>query len=253
MERVGAPIPHPARAFVECNTGRSVDVTVSRTSIHGSTRTMNTCCLGLRCVAVLAATAGVAAAIPMIGASAAAQAPAAAPAAAGSMTCNVDPVHSKALFRVHHLGAGQFWGRFNDVTGTFSFEPGKAEGMNFDVTIATESVDSGNDDLDKHLRSPDFFASKDFPKMTFRSTGARKTGERTYELMGDLTMRGVTKPVTASLEFCGMADMGRGPKAGFEAQFTIKRSEFGVNYGVEKGAIGDDVRVIVSLEGGPKK
>jgi polyisoprenoid-binding protein YceI len=214
---------------------------------------MNTCCLGLRCVAVLAATAGVAAAIPMIGASTAAQAPAAAPAAAGSMTCNVDPVHSKALFRVHHLGAGQFWGRFNDVTGTFSFEPGKAEGMNFDVTIATESVDSGNDDLDKHLRSPDFFASKDFPKMTFRSTGARKTGERTYELMGDLTMRGVTKPVTASLEFCGMADMGRGPKAGFEAQFTIKRSEFGVNYGVEKGAIGDDVRVIVSLEGGPKK
>jgi polyisoprenoid-binding protein YceI len=214
---------------------------------------MNTCCLGLRCVAVLAATAGVAAAIPMIGASTAAQAPAAAPAAAGSMTCNVDPVHSKALFRVHHLGAGQFWGRFNDVTGTFSFEPGKAEGMNFDVTIATESVDSGNDDLDKHLRSPDFFASKDFPKMTFRSTGARKTGERTYELMGDLTMRGVTKPVTASLEFCGMADMGRGPKAGFEAQFTIKRSEFGVNYGVEKGAIGDDVRVVVSLEGGPKK
>lgn len=214
---------------------------------------MNTCCLGLRCVAVLAATAGVAAAIPMIGATAVAQAPAAAPAAAGSMTCNVDPVHSKALFRVHHLGAGQFWGRFNDVTGTFSFEPGKAEGMNFDVTIATESVDSGNDDLDKHLRSPDFFASKDFPKMTFRSTGAKKTGERTFELMGDLTMRGVTKPVTASLEFCGMADMGRGPKAGFEAQFTIKRSEFGVNYGVEKGAIGDDVRVIVSLEGGPKK
>ena len=63
----------------------------------------------------------------------------------------------------------------------------------------------------------------------------------------------VTKPVTAALEFCGMADMGRGPKAGFEAQFTIKRSEFGVNYGVEKGAIGDEVRVVVGLEGGPKK
>jgi polyisoprenoid-binding protein YceI len=220
---------------------------------------MNTCCLGLRCVAVLAATAGVAAAIPMIGASAAspapaaAQAPAAASTAAGSMTCTVDPVHSKALFRVHHLGAGQFWGRFNDVTGTFSFEPGKAEGMKFDISIATESVDSGNEDLDKHLRAPDFFAAKDFPTMTFRSTGAKKTGERTYELMGDLTMRGVTKPVTASLEFCGMADMGRGPKAGFEAQFTVKRSQFGVNYGVEKGAIGDEVRVIVGLEGGANK
>lgn len=214
---------------------------------------MNTCCLGLRCVAVLLATAGVATAIPMIGATAVAQAPAPAPAAAASMTCAVDPVHSMALFRVHHLGAGQFWGRFNDVTGSFSFEPGKAEGMSFDISISTESVDSGNEDLDKHLRSPDFFAAKDFPKMTFRSTGAKKTGERTYELMGELTMRGVTKPVTASLEFCGMADMGRGPKAGFEAQFTVKRSEFGVNYGVEKGAIGDEVRVIVGLEGGPKK
>ena len=214
---------------------------------------MNCCCLGLRCVAVLLATAGVATAIPMIGATAVAQAPAPAPAAAASMTCAVDPVHSMALFRVQHLGAGQFWGRFNDVTGSFSFEPGKAEGMNFDISISTESVDSGNEDLDKHLRSPDFFAAKDFPAMTFRSTGAKKTGERTYELMGELTMRGVTKPVTAALEFCGMADMGRGPKAGFEAQFTIKRSEFGVNYGVEKGAIGDEVRVIVGLEGGPKK
>ena len=173
--------------------------------------------------------------------------------AAGARSFTVDGVHSKAFFRVLHMGAGQFWGRFNDVSGSFSFDPANMASAKFDVTIKIESVDSGNEDLDKHLRSPDFFAAKDFPKMTFRSTGAKKTGERTYELMGELTMRGVTKPVTASLEFCGMADMGRGPKAGFEAQFTVKRSEFGVNYGVEKGAIGDEVRVIVGLEGGPKK
>jgi polyisoprenoid-binding protein YceI len=66
-------------------------------------------------------------------------------------------------------------------------------------------------------------------------------------------MHGVTKPITAKVEFCGMRDMGRGPKAGFEATFTVKRSEFGVNYGVEKGAIGDDVKVIVGLEGSPAK
>ena len=189
----------------------------------------------------------------LAGAGATTQAPAAAPAAAASMTCTVDAVHSKALFRVHHLGAGQFWGRFNDLDGTFTFQPGKPEGMSFDISIATESVDSGNEDLDKHLRSPDFFSSKDFPKMTFRSTGAKKTGERTYELAGQLTMCGKTKPVTAALEFCGMADTNRGLKAGFEAQFTIKRSEFGMNYGVEEGAIGDEVRVIVGLEGNAKK
>jgi polyisoprenoid-binding protein YceI len=167
------------------------------------------------------------------------------------MVCTIDDVHSMALFRVHHMGAGQFWGRFNDVSGNFAFEEGKAEGLRFDVTIATESVDSGNDNLDKHLRSPDFFASKDFPTMTFKSGAARKTGERTFDVDGELTMHGVTKPITAKVEFCGMADMGRGPKAGFEAQFTVRRSEFGMTYGVEKGAIGDEVKVVVGLEGAP--
>lgn len=181
---------------------------------------------------------------------------AAAPQAASgpaARTFAIDDVHSMAMFRVHHLGAGQFWGRFNDVSGTFSFEPGKAEGMQFDVTIKVESVDSGNDALDKHLRSPDFFAAKDFPTMSFKSTSARKTGEGTYDVSGDLTMHGVTKPIVAKVEYCGMADMGKGPKAGFEAQFTVKRSEFGMTYGVDKGAIGDEVRIVVGLEGGPAR
>ena len=210
---------------------------------------MNCCCLGLRCVAVLLATAGVATAIPMIGATAVAQAPASAPAAAASMTCAVDPVHSMALFRVHHLGAGQFWGRFNDVSGSFSFDPSNMSSAKFDITIAINSVDSGNKDLDKHLRAPDFFAEKDHPTMTFRSTALEGASASGGTLKGDLTMRGVTKPITAKLEFTGLADMGRGMKAGVEATFTVKRSEFGVNYGVEKGMLGDEVRVTVALEG----
>jgi polyisoprenoid-binding protein YceI len=181
-----------------------------------------------------------------------AKAPAAAPAA-GVQVFEIDDVHSMAMFRIHHMGAGQFWGRFNDVSGNFAFEEGKAEGLRFDVTIKTESVDSGNESLDKHLRSPDFFSAKDFPAMTFKSTAARKTGDRTYDVDGELTMLGVAKPVTAKVEFCGAADMGRGRKAGFEAQFTVKRSDFGMKYGVEKGAIGDEVRVVVGLEGGVAK
>ena len=197
---------------------------------------------------VLSLTASVA-----LGGMLAAQEAGKAPAPAGPQVFTIDDVHSVALFRVHHLGAGQFWGRFNDVSGNFAFEQGKAEGLRFDVTIKTESVDSGNADLDQHLRSPDFFSTKDFPSMTFKSTEATKTGEGTFDVAGELTMRGVTKPVTAKVEFCGMRDMGRGPKAGFEATFTVKRSEFGVNYGVDKGAIGDDVKVIVGLEGGLAK
>lgn len=179
--------------------------------------------------------------------------PSSAGAPAGPQAFAIDDVHSMAMFRVVHMGAGPFWGRFNDVSGDFTFEEGKAEGMKFDVTIKTESVDSGNDNLDKHLRSPDFFATKDFPTMTFKSTAARKTGDRSYDVDGDLSMLGVSKPITVRMEFCGMADMGRGPKAGFEAQFTVKRSEFGMKYGVDKGAIGDEVRVVVGLEGGAAK
>jgi polyisoprenoid-binding protein YceI len=121
--------------------------------------------------------------------------------------------------------------------------------MSFDITIKAESVDTGVDKLDQHLRSPDFFAAKDFPTLTFKSTGATKTGDATYDLKGDLTIRGVTKPITAKLEFAGMADMGMGKRAGFEAIFTIQRGDFGVNYMLDKGGLGKDVRVVVCLEG----
>jgi polyisoprenoid-binding protein YceI len=121
--------------------------------------------------------------------------------------------------------------------------------MKFDITIKVESVDTANDDLNKHLRSPDFFSAKDFPSMTFKSTSALKVDDATYDVTGDLTLHGVTKTVVARVEYCGMADMGRGPKAGFEAQLLIKRSDFGIKYGVDKGAIGNDVKIIVGLEG----
>ena len=201
----------------------------------------------LSSIAFLSAAAVLA--LQMLGASAD-QATAATPALT---VCTVDDTHSLALFRIQHMGAGQFWGRFNDVSGNFTFEPGKAEGMKFDITIKTESVDTGVEALNKHLRSPDFFGAKDFPTMTFKSTGAKKTGERTYDVTGDLSMHGVTKSIVAAVEFTGMASMGKGTAAGFEATFSVKRSDFGMKYGVDKGAIGDEVKVVVALEGGVAK
>lgn len=82
---------------------------------------------------------------------------------------------------------------------------------------------------------------------------ARTTGDRMYDVDGDPTTSCVAKPVTAKVEFCGAADMGRGRKAGFEAQFTVERSDFGVTHVVDKGAIGDDVKAVVGLEGGIAK
>ena len=178
---------------------------------------------------------------------AATQDPKPAAATGGVNAYQVDDVHSSALFRVHHAGAGQFWGRFNDVSGTFTLSDDPAK-MAFAIDISVDSVDSGNDKLDGHLKSPDFFNSKEFPKLSFVSKSAKKAANGMFEVSGDLSMHGVTKPITAMIELTGESNM-MGSRGGVEAVFTVKRSEWGMNYGVEKGMIGDSVRVVVGLEG----
>ena len=175
-----------------------------------------------------------------------AQAPTA--SAAGVTAYTIDDVHSCALFRVKHAAASQFWGRFNDVSGTFTVANDPAL-MAFSVEIKVDSVDTAEPKLDGHLKSPDFFNAAEFPTMKFTSKSAKKAaGENMFEVAGDLSMHGVTKPVTAMVELTGVSDM-MGGRAGIEAIFTVKRSDFGITYGVDKGAIGDEVRVLVNLEG----
>lgn len=160
----------------------------------------------------------------------------------------IDDTHSCALFRVQHAGASQFWGRINGVSGTFTIADDVTK-MAFAVDIAVESIDTGEPKLDGHLKSADFFNSNEFPKLTFKSTSAKQGLNGLVEVAGDLTMHGVTKPITAMIEVTGMADKGMGERGGVEAIFTVKRSDFGMNYGVEKGMVGDAVKVIVGLEG----
>lgn len=201
---------------------------------------MNPLRLSVLAIALLGSTAATVA-LPV-------QAPApAVPTNDGQWT--IDPVHSKALFRVMHLGAGAFWGKFDNVTGSITYYGGD-KAPEFDVSIAIESVHSGNESLDKHLKSPDFFNAKEFPAMTFKSTKGVLKAPGTWEVCGSLTMHGQTHEVCATVTMTGSADMGRGPKAGFEAMFTMKRSQWGMTYGVEKGSLGDEVRVIVALEAG---
>ena len=165
---------------------------------------------------------------------------------AAKETFNIDSVHSTAIFRGQHLGAGNFYGRFNELEGTIDWDA--ESGPSFVVSFNIESVDSGNEALDKHLKNADFFDAKQFPTMTFQSTNAKKMGDD-WKVMGEMNMHGVTKAVEVDMEFVGRADFGRGDRIGFETSFTVKRSDFGMNWGVEKGSLGDTTKIIVSLEG----
>ena len=162
----------------------------------------------------------------------------------------IDPVHSSTLFRIHHAGAGRFWGRFNKVSGTVAWPRDDSAAPVFDVSVKTESVDTGNDRLDGHLKGPDFFNAREFPAVTFKSTSAERLRDGFWKVTGDMTMLGVTKPVTAEVEVTGVRGNPVLAKAGWEAVFQINRSDFGMDWGIENGSLSNDVRLIVALEGG---
>ena len=162
----------------------------------------------------------------------------------------LDPVHSSTLFRIHHAGAGRFWGRFNKVSGTVAWPRDDSAAPVFDVSVKTESVDTGNDRLDGHLKGPDFFNAREFPAVTFKSTSAERLRDGFWKVTGDMTMLGVTKPVTAEVEVTGVRGNPVLAKAGWEAVFQINRSDFGMDWGIENASLSNDVRLIVALEGG---
>ncbi|MBT4766869.1 MAG: YceI family protein [Phycisphaerae bacterium] len=162
----------------------------------------------------------------------------------------LDPVHSSTLFRIHHAGAGRFWGRFNKVSGTVAWPRDDSAAPVFDVSVKTESVDTGNDRLDGHLKGPDFFNAREFPAVTFKSTSAERLRDGFWKVTGDMTMLGVTKPVTAEVEVTGVRGNPVLAKAGWEAVFQINRSDFGMDWGIDNAALSNDVKLIVALEGG---
>jgi polyisoprenoid-binding protein YceI len=173
-------------------------------------------------------------------------------AASSVATPNItlDPVHSMAVFRIQHLGAGFFWGRFNELAGTVAWPLDGSAAPVFDVTVQVNKVDTGSEKLDGNLKGPNFFNAKEFPEIAFTTTTGTRVGERHWTLTGDLSLHGVTKPVTVD---CVVTGVGKGPtgrKVGFECQLTIKRSEFGMTWGIEKPpkALGDEVKLVIGLE-----
>ena len=162
-------------------------------------------------------------------------------------TYNVDAVHSSINFRVKHMNTSHSWGRFNDLTGSFVLDEANPTATVLDFQVKTDSIDTGNVKRDQHLKSPDFFNAVQFPKITFKSKTVAKAAKG-YDVVGNLTLHGVTKAIKVTLTQVGK---GKGPTggetAGIDATFYVKQSDFGMSKMV--GPIGDDVWVNVSIEG----
>jgi len=169
-----------------------------------------------------------------------------APAVSG--TYEVDPVHSTNVFRIRHMNISFVYGRFNETTGTFKLDDAKPEVSTFEISLKTASIDTGNAERDKHLRSPDFFDAEKYPTITFKSKTVKKTTDGHWALTGDLTLHGVTKPITATITApVATKGMRGGVHVGFETTFEIKRSDYGMANSL--GPIGDEVKITVSIEG----
>jgi polyisoprenoid-binding protein YceI len=162
----------------------------------------------------------------------------------------VDQAHSAVVFRVSHLGLSWTYGRFKDLSGTFSVDARDPAATRFELSARVESVDTDNAQRDQHLKSPDFFNAKQFPAITFKSTSAKPV-DGGYEVAGTLTLHGVTKPLTIVLKGGRTAEFPKGvQRTGYVGEFTIKRSDFGMDKML--GPVGDDIHVQLSFEGTKK-
>jgi polyisoprenoid-binding protein YceI len=170
--------------------------------------------------------------------------------AAAETPYTLDPVHSHIVFATKHLGASHSYGMFHAPTGTLRFDPETSRLSDVRVSIDATKIDTGNNDRDDHLRGGDFFSAQEFPTITFRQTAPVSLSEGTSTLKGELTMLGKTMAVEAKVEMIGTGTnpFARKAVAGFEATFTIRRSEFDMNYGIDRGVLGDEVRLIVAIE-----
>lgn len=161
---------------------------------------------------------------------------------------DLDGTHSNVLFKIRHNDVSYVFGRFNnDFSADIRWDEQDPANTSVTFTLKAESIDTHNQRRDQHLRSPDFFNARQFPEITFASREVRKNGDDTFEVSGDLTLLGQRKPVTLTWEQTGA---GPGPRGDFRrggiATFTIKRSDFGMNYMLDR--LGDEVELTVSLQ-----
>jgi polyisoprenoid-binding protein YceI len=179
-------------------------------------------------------------------------------AVAAPQTYAMDPLHSFPNFTINHLGMTQIHGRFDRMAGKVVFDPVARTGS-LEARIATASVSTGDAkrtdgvrSRDEHLRSADFFNAAEFPEMIYKSTRLNFNGDAVDSIDGTLTLLGVTKPLklTVSTFKCGPHPFNKKPMCGAYVEGVVKRSDFGMKYGVP--GISDEVKLAISVEAYPE-
>ena len=178
------------------------------------------------------------------------------PASAEPARYVIDPDHFTVAIKVRHIGYFDMIGLFTEAAGSFVFDEANPSVRDIAVTVKTGSFFSGHKKRDDHIRSPDFLNAQEFPEMTFVGKSAERTGPRSGRILGALTLRGVTKPLTLDVTWnkSGEYPMGGGLFGGkpyvigINAGGRLKRSEFGMTYAVDNGFVGDQVELILGFE-----
>ena len=160
----------------------------------------------------------------------------------------VDSVHSYVIFKINHLNIGNSYGRFDDPSGSFTWDEANPANSSFELMVQATNVDTDNEKRDKHLRSPEFFNASQHAAINFKSEAVKAVKPDTLEIKGMLSMLGQTHPITVTAQQTGH---GKDPwgkyRRGFETTFTIKRSQWGMDF-MLKG-LSDEVEITVSVEG----
>jgi polyisoprenoid-binding protein YceI len=171
-------------------------------------------------------------------------------AAAAQGTYTIDTVHSTVSFKIRHLVA-KAGGTFDDFGGVINMDLDNLDNSSVEFTIQAASIDTANQDRDKHLRSEDFFFVEKHPEISFRSTKITKVDEDTYAVTGILTMRGVGNPVTLNVDYLGEMQAMGSSRAGFQLDTTIDRKDWDIiwNKNLDAGGVllGDDVDISITL------
>lgn len=158
-----------------------------------------------------------------------------------------DLVHSSVSFKARHLGISWIHGRFNEVSGKFSLDREKPEKSTFALTIKTDSVDTANKARDEHLRQPDYFDTKQFPTIEFKSTST-KVIKGGFEVTGNFKMHGTTKKIKLVLMGGKEHDFKKVKRVAFSTELSVKRSDYGFDKNAI-GPIGDEALIIIDCEG----
>ncbi len=162
----------------------------------------------------------------------------------------IDLAHSSMTFMIQHLGISFVHGRFNDFSGTFTIDKDAPAKSSFEMTIKADSIDTAVKKRDDHLRGPEFFDTKKFPDMTFKSTKVEAI-DSGYKITGDFTMHGVTKAISFDLKGGKTVEFPKGThRTGFATAFILRRADFGIS--ALPDGIANDVNIFIGFEGTKK-